>query len=252
MAGMSWLQASLSILSGIAVALLSGYVTRVRDNQRWLNNEVYGQLYNEIDAVANGTFPREISNLQSSWSSISSYHRFRVDEELREKLDEFSNNIHYLSNDHLKLKDEQKTSKQLPDEMTDIRPSGQVALQVMRPWDKEIGGTRGLSQWLDKFAIVIFESRSPDEMRENLFKVANSAERQVFEGWDEHISGWEEPFFNAFHNDDTGFIGDRDDFIKMRDEKLPKLAADIRSELEQRIEQGILREIFQRFYNKIS
>lgn len=244
MVSVSWGTAFLSILSGISVALLSGYISRVRDEKSWVSNEVYAEIYTEIDLASEGILPQtREGRFTSSWFNLSRYHRGRVDPKLRKKLEEYAHHLEALNREQLKIVDQEELVEELPSGMVNERENGSFSFNKMMPWDKSMGGETSFDKWIHTFDDAIFSADSPDEMATNMLITAEGRQAEAIQGWDEHISGWREAAYDAFHGE-YGFTGEQEEYLTMKQEEIPGMAVRIQEEIDKRADAGILKTIY--------
>lgn len=250
MPGLGWSQAILSIISGVVVALLSGYISRLRDDHRWLKEEVYRPLYNQVASDENSNLYRpDIQEFTDAWNEFDYYKRYRVDESLRNDLDELSHLIQKLNQLSVDDIDQDRVAETLPEEI--VRRSGsKIGLKGMRADDEGKGGVIDLNKWLNMFGEIVYTAESPEDLHEKLLSLGedeSGGHVLNFRGWDEHVEGWEVDFYSAFHDDDSEMSDNLAEFISIRNEELPKVHQKIKRKLENRINSGIFHMAYYRW-----
>lgn len=254
MAGFTLFQTILSIFSGILVATLSGYVSRVREDKRWLKERVYPKLYNEVKNAEAGQFPtNESSQYESIWKNLDHYERYRVDDNLREDLDKYSKSLRSLNDVISTIEYDQNWLNTLPSSMIEMSGNG-IVINRMKKETKEGGRKVPIIDWLNMFGEEILDSDDPDEMKENLLKASKRNQwtyESTFQGWDRHEPNWHKDLYNAVHNDENDIRENINRYLKLKDEQIPNQVEKIRDELETRIHESLIKTIGRRWRQRL-
>lgn len=241
MAGVTWFPALLSILSGITVALVSGYISQIRENQRWVKEEVYRPLHGELVSAANGDFPREGQKFRSKWATFDRFQRLHIDKELGDDLDEYSQNLQSLNELKEELKGSQELLEMLPEGLAESR--GSDIILVSKRDDK--GNVRAhiqLESWLDIFGDIVVEASNPVELRDNLIEYSEKnslGHERNFRKWDDSHPDWPENFWEAFRAGDEEWVSDLEQIEDLKQEIAQK-AMELRDKIEKRIKEGFM------------
>lgn len=229
-------QTLLSILAGIVVALLSGYLASVRERQWWLKEEVYRPIYNELENVAEGRIPSG----RGTWAAMDSYQKYRVDSSLKAELEKYTDILRRVSNLSVRVKDIDELMDTLPEEMK--HKDGQ------ENWQIKFGGTRHHPYALiDDYGDLALTTDKPEEFRQAVYErpagqttVFNSS----FEKWDEEVPEWHVHLWEVLRNNEYGLERKAEEYGRLRNEVLPEIAEEIHDELEKQINESIFVSLF--------
>lgn len=161
----------IAISSGIAGAFFAFLgqliVQRYRtylDGVSNLREQVYIPVYNEVASIADGAFP---STPRTKWQGTSPYLRLKVDQELREDLDDYKAKFERLIRAQNELVAASGVfEEQLPEEM---RTRSGSHLTIRAEGDSDLPNhSINVTTFLKNYEEEIFNAESPDEMRENL------------------------------------------------------------------------------------
>lgn len=87
-------QGLLSAFAGIVAAGFAAWISSYRERLTWVENEVYQPLYNEIHEAAQGDLPDKYN---TKWDEFSYYKKSRVNDNFRNRMSSYSNNVQKLS-----------------------------------------------------------------------------------------------------------------------------------------------------------
>lgn len=256
MAGLSLSQAFLSILSGIVVALISGYIAQVRENQYWLKEEVYHSIYNELVDAAEGNFPEDNEgNYWSVWEDYDVYRKHKVDTSLRQDLDSYTERLRRLNGLELKINHQERLHDLLPKGMAKEEGS-ELELVYEREEKKRSGpltvSTRkgiSLTRWIEMFGEVVVESEDSEDMRKKLIEYSEANElghEDNFRRWDEKYADWHSKLWDALHHDEQGLDGEIEEIENLRNE-VTESATQLKNQIKKRTNQSFLRALFNRW-----
>lgn len=237
----SLFQTLLSIIAGIVVALVSGYIAQVRENQRWVKEEVYRPLYDEIASAAEGNLPREGQGFGSKWDDVDRFQRFHVDKGLRQALDDYAGKLQSLSDRKEELEGSEELLEILPEGLADTQGSDIV---LVNRRDDE-GGIRGyieVGDWLEIFSGIIIEAENPTKMRERLIEYSEEnglGHERNFRKWDKQYPDWQEKFWEAFRGGSHESI-DSVERVEELKADISEQASELRDEIEGRIKEGFV------------
>lgn len=241
MPAVSLFQAFLSIFSGIVVALVSGYIAQVRENQRWVKEEVYRPLYDELASAAEGNLPRQGRGFRSKWEEFDRFQKFHVDNGLRQDLDDYARMLQSLSDKKEELVGSEELLEILPEGLADTQGSD-IVLVNRRDDEGRIRGHIEVGDWLEIFRGIIIETENPAEMRERLIEHSEENElghERNFRKWDKQYPDWPEKFWEAFRGGSHESI----DSVKRVGElktDISEQATALRDGIEKRIKEGFI------------
>lgn len=237
----SLFQALLAILSGIVVALISGYIAQLRENQQWLKEEVYRPMYNELDPASEGRLPREGSPYGTIWDGFDRYQKFRIESKLRESLNEYRTHLLELSEMESNLAGSDEILEALPSGLAE-RQGDEIILVHRRNEQESPSSYIDLGSWLKMFSHILIEEDDPDDMRKRLIKFSednNLGHERSFRKWDDEYPGWHKTFWEAFNGGEHETIADIQEFAAKKTE-IANVATVLRDELERRIAEGFV------------
>jgi len=254
MADISWFQAFLSILSGVLVALLSGYVSQVRDDQRWMKEEVYRSLFNELLVSQEGDFPEdEEGNYWSVWEDYDAYQKHRVEDSLRDDLESYAEKLRELNGLELRIRDKEQIVDILPQGMAE-REIGQITLVHDRvendrePMNVSVKRGISLTNWIELFGHIVVASDGPDDLRTNLIEYSEErglGHERNFRTWDDEYPNWPEKLWSALTHEEYGIGGDIERMTQLR-RVIQSDATELRQKIENRMTQSLLRALLRK------
>lgn len=84
-----------NILTGSVAFFIARYTLRIRNKEK-LKQEVYRNLYNEISKLQKSRFYSRFFQF-NAWDQLDNYSKFKVDQKLRELLDQYSDEVKILA-----------------------------------------------------------------------------------------------------------------------------------------------------------
>lgn len=241
--GLSLFQTFLSILTGVIVALTSGYIAKHRENQRWLREEIYRPLYNEVERASDGAVPDS-----SIWSEFDQYQKYRTDSELKKRLDRYEENLRQLKELEREPTVDETFINRMPDGMAEM-DNGTPILIHRQVEENENVTHRSLIEarkWLEMFGPVVIQAEDPEEMREQLIMLSKEegwGHEENFRRWDEEHPNWPGALWWAVH-EETVLWEKIEKIDQLRNDEIPDTASKIQEELQTRINENFLKSIW--------
>lgn len=163
----------IAISGGVAGALFAFFgqlvVQRYRaylDRVSQLRNEVYIPMYNEVAGIKEGNLP---STPRTTWQSVSSHLKLKVDDGLREELDDYNDKFNRL----IRTQNELVASRgvfeeKLPEDMK-TRSDAHLTLRAQGDFDLP-NHSINVTTFLNNFEDELFDAESPEELRESVME----------------------------------------------------------------------------------
>lgn len=230
-------QTGLSILAGIVVALISGYIADVRDKQRRLRDEFYPELLKEFDRILdNKERARPSPPTQQEFDYRNKYW---LDPCLRDEVEDFLSICQRWQD---LIETELVTS-----EFVDSLPSG-MAERSGNEFVFAHGSTGYIEcgKFLSKFSESISTADDPHEMRTQMIELSErnnwGNERRMY-SWDEEFPNWEVQLWDAMY--ELGIHEKLNEITRLRNE-LVSTSENLKEEVEVRLEEGFLKSLARR------
>jgi hypothetical protein len=200
-----FIQGLLSAFAGIVAAGFAAWISSYRERLVWVENEVYQPLYNEIHEAAQGDLPDEYN---SKWDEFSHYKKMRVDDDFRNDMNLYSNNIQKLS--EIEMDDDYRyewLADELPDEMIE-RDGGERQLKAFS-FEHHRDFYRDMDEWYKRHLPEFdrWESNEDSYVIENklreISKERNWDYEQLYQCWQYNHNididyEWGKKLYNAY------------------------------------------------------
>lgn len=164
----------IAISGGVTGALLSFFgqliIQRYRaylESVSQLRSEVYIPLYNEVSSIKDGSFP---SPPRTEWQLVSPHLKLKVDDKLREELDNYHIKYNRLSFVRNKLIGKGGVfEERLPEDMQTHSANGELTLKLEGDFDLP-NHSIAAKTLLRNFEEELFDAENPGELRENIMR----------------------------------------------------------------------------------
>jgi hypothetical protein len=175
------ISAILTGLIGVGGTLLGVYYQRKSESHRQLVDKIYQPLYDGLIEVAEGELPSDASGegFNSYWDGLDSYWQSKVDNELRDELNEYSDMLDAADTVFFVIADELVSNRELNDINAIERRKGsseyeEVKLLFRQSSNDSRKTYTPLVDWFYSYSLALFQSTDTDELRSKLEKQADS------------------------------------------------------------------------------
>jgi len=189
------ISALLTGIIGLLGTLVGVYYQRRSETHRQLANQIYQPMYDELVDVSEGELPFDISDERfcSYWSELDRYWHSRVDEKLREQIEEYVDLLDVADTAFLEIAEAIVSNRKLNSVNDTVSGSGSSEYVETKLLFKESssGGrqtTAPLVDWFEAYSTPLLEAKDTDELRQKLEEQADNRSpehRRAIDSWED-------------------------------------------------------------------
>jgi hypothetical protein len=192
------ISALLTGIIGLLGTLVGVYYQRRSETHRQLARQIYQPMYDELVEVAEGELPFDTSDerFRSYWSELDRYWHSRVDNELRDQIEEYVDLLDVANSAFLEIAEEIVSNRKLSDVKDTRSASGSSEYVEAKLLFKESSsGGRStympLVDWFGAYSTALLEATDTTELRQKLEEQADDLSpehRRAIDSWeDKHL-----------------------------------------------------------------
>ena len=185
-------------LIGLIGTLAGVYYQRRSETHRQLANQIYQPMYDELVEVSEGNLPFDTSDerFRSYWSELDRYWHSRVDDKLRDQIEEYVDLLDVANSAFLEIAEAIVSNRKLSDVKDTRSASGSSEYVEAKLLFKESssGGRQtntALVDWFEAYSRALLEATDTEELRQKLEQQADDLSpehRRAIDSWeDKHL-----------------------------------------------------------------
>lgn len=183
---------------GLIGTLAGVYYQRRSETHRQLANQIYQPMYDELVEVSEGDLPFDTSDerFRSYWFELDRYWHSRVDDELRNQIEEYVDLLEIANLAFLEIAEEIISNRKLSDVKDTRSTSGSSEYVEAKLLFKQSssGGRKTytpLVEWFEAYSTALLEATDTTELRRKLEEQADDLSpehRRAIDSWeDKHL-----------------------------------------------------------------